>query len=59
MSGENGDVTERYTLGVGERPLGSTPVGDVFRHLSTSFIDRVDGVGLVSDTGPILTVEAA
>ena len=60
MSGENGGATDRYTLGVGgRRPSTPTPVGDVFRHLSTSLIGCIDDPGRVSDTGRILTVEPA
>jgi hypothetical protein len=60
VSGENGDATERYTLGVGgTRSSIPMAVDDVFRHLSTSVIDRVDGIRPVSDTRPILAVEPA
>jgi hypothetical protein len=41
----SGVATDRYTLGVGERrPSTSTPVDDVFRHLSTSLTGRIDGI---------------
>jgi len=59
VSGENGAETSRYTLGVGgRRPSIPTPVDDVFRHLSTCLTGRADGTRSVSDTGPILTVDA-
>jgi len=58
VSGENGDATDRYTLGVGgKRRSHPTPVDNVFRHLTTSVIGRVDEARAVFDTDPILTGE--
>lgn len=59
MSGENGGANDRYTLGVRDKPSTPTPIDDVYRHLSTHLIGRVEGIRSVSDTMAILTVEPA
>lgn len=61
MSGENGAVPDRYTLGVGGEASQSysTPVGDVLLHLPTFVVGVVDGAERVSETRRILTIGPA